>query len=145
MPKTYEEIVYICPTCGDEQAFRTSATLKEGVGSYSSKDAITSRLAAQLLRGKLPKDHLKILEHLEGVGSIGATDAELEEVTGMMMNSVSPRRNELCRYIIPPLVENTGRRRQGRTEHSTNMIWVITEPGRQALTQIREMVMENAK
>lgn len=68
----------------------------------------TSEVAADRIAGHAAKQRADVLGVIVRAGAFGATDAEIELVTGLRAQSVSPRRGELRSL---GLIVDSGRRR----------------------------------
>ncbi|MCC6321080.1 MAG: hypothetical protein IT438_06535 [Phycisphaerales bacterium] len=82
----------------------------------------TSEVAARRIAGHAAAQRAAVLAVIVKSGAFGATDAEIESVTGIRAQSVSPRRGELHKL---GLIVDSGRRRptpRGRPA----AVWVTT-------------------
>ncbi len=82
----------------------------------------TSKEAADKIVPHINRCHRKILEHLENVGALGATDQELETATGMAGNTARPRRIELLKL---GLIRDSGKTRETFSGRKAT-VWVVT-------------------
>lgn len=83
----------------------------------------TSRLAARSAANRSAQQRATILAAIAGAGAFGATDAELEVLTGLRAQSVSPRRGEAAKLGL--IVQNGKRRKTPRGCWAT--VWVVPD------------------
>jgi hypothetical protein len=80
----------------------------------------TSGVAAKRIAGYAAKQRAEVLAVIVKAGAYGATDAEIEAVTGIRAQSVSPRRGELRTFGA--IVDSGGRRLTPRGRPAA--VWV---------------------
>lgn len=90
------------------------------------KDSATSEEAAKSIADDLGRLEKLVYGHIEEAGLKGATDDELEEITGLSHQTVSARRRTL---VLKGMVCDSGQRRSTRSNRKA-VVWVIgTDPG----------------
>ena len=87
---------------------------------YSDPD--TSREAAKAIEGDVARLRARVLHFISSQGAWGATDDEIERVTGIIGSTVRPRRGELR---ARGLVKDSGERRKTRSGRNA-VVWVAT-------------------
>lgn len=80
----------------------------------------TSRIAAKRIAGHTTKQRADVLAVIVKAGAFGASDAEIEQATGIRAQSVSPRRGELRTL---GLIVYSGKRRP-TLSGCPAMVWV---------------------
>lgn len=83
----------------------------------------TSRMAAKRIAGHAAKQRADVLAAIAKAGTFGASDAEIEQATGIRAQSISPRRGEL--RTLGAIVYS-GKRRP-TPSGCPAMVWVLSE------------------
>ncbi|MBD3262492.1 MAG: hypothetical protein GF334_12640, partial [Candidatus Altiarchaeales archaeon] len=84
----------------------------------------TSKKAAKSMEEAAPSLRQKVYNYLVALGTKGATDDELEQLTELKHQTVSARRREL---VIDGYVRDSGETRASRSGRQAT-IWVVTNP-----------------
>jgi hypothetical protein len=116
-----------CP-CGDEQTWaqpglfdQPRPAIDRTTTATSSAHPETSHQAATRAQPRSGTRRAAVLTALMAAGEEGATDEELQEQTGIMLQSEIPARNSL---VKDGWAEDTGRRRPTRTG-SQAIVWAF--------------------
>ena len=106
----------------------------------------TSRAAARSVAGVSGEVRQQVLDFIQSMGPYGATIEEIKEGTGLVVNTVCPRRKELedMGYVV-----DSGRRRPGKTGRYA-IVWVASSeptvaPPKTELTTFQRGVLHLAK
>lgn len=83
----------------------------------------TSHVAARRIAGYAPAQRELVMCVIRDAGEYGATDAEIEAVTGFRPSSITPRRGEL--RTLGQIVDSGRRRNTPRERPAT--VWVACE------------------
>ena len=117
-----------CPDCSPDPEQRDiffDGPILPGAGPYAGstpfeKGSDTSFSAAMAALPNAGTRRRRVYDILEGRGVAGATDDQVEEVTGWLHQTVSARRREL---VLLGLVVDSGERRPTRSNRPAT-VWV---------------------
>ncbi|MCB9840971.1 MAG: hypothetical protein H6809_04905 [Phycisphaeraceae bacterium] len=115
------------PASADQHATNTPdlTRLPLSLPAHHKAPRGTSEVAAKRAARRAPTHRQRLYAAIVDAGEAGATDAELEELTGIRAQTISPRRGELVRM---GLVVDSGRRRN-TPRNSPAAVWVALPRG----------------
>jgi len=88
----------------------------------------TSLAAAEAIQSSAATLRANVLGHIKRMGTMGATDEEIQHALNMQGNTERPRRRELEQA---GLISDSGRRRQTLSARYA-VVWVLWRPARPA-------------